>query len=74
MASRFPMPQNPNGWFQVGLSRDVSAGEVKSIHYFGKDLVLFRTQEGEAKVFDAVCPHLGAHLGLAAWSTATWSA
>lgn len=64
MASRFPMPQNPNGWFQVGLSRDVSAGEVKSIHYFGKDLVLFRTQEGEAKVFDAVCPHLGAHLGL----------
>lgn len=30
---------------------------------FGKDLVLFRTEEGVAHVLDAYCPHLGAHLG-----------
>jgi phenylpropionate dioxygenase-like ring-hydroxylating dioxygenase large terminal subunit len=29
----------------------------------GQSLVLFRTEAGEAKVLDAFCPHLGAHLG-----------
>nr|DAB41907.1 TPA_exp: ArzE - Rieske protein [Fischerella sp. PCC 9339] len=36
---------------------------VKPLHYFGKDLVLFRTEDGKAHVLDAYCPHLGAHLG-----------
>ena len=53
----------PNGWFAVAFSRDVIDGDVKSIHYFGEDLVLFRTRSGEARVVDAYCPHLGAHLG-----------
>lgn len=33
------------------------------LRYFGKDLVIFRTEDGTARVFDAHCPHLGAHLG-----------
>ena len=53
----------PNGWFAVAFSRDIVDGEVKSIHYFGEDLVLFRSRSGEARVLDAYCPHLGAHLG-----------
>ena len=53
----------PNGWFAVAFSRDLVAGEVKSIHYFDTDLVLFRTRDGEARVLDAYCPHIGAHLG-----------
>ena len=28
-----------------------------------QELVLFRTRSGEARVLDAFCPHLGAHLG-----------
>jgi nitrite reductase/ring-hydroxylating ferredoxin subunit len=52
----------PNGWFAVAFSRDLVQGDVKSIHYFGEDLVLFRTRTGEAKTLDAYCPHLGAHL------------
>jgi len=54
---------DPNGWFAVAWSKDLQEGEVQAIHYFGEDLVLFRTREGVAKVLDAHCPHLGAHLG-----------
>jgi phenylpropionate dioxygenase-like ring-hydroxylating dioxygenase large terminal subunit len=53
----------PNGWFAVEFSRNLREGDVKPIHYCGEDLVLFRTRSGEARVLDAFCPHLGAHLG-----------
>jgi phenylpropionate dioxygenase-like ring-hydroxylating dioxygenase large terminal subunit len=53
----------PFGWFVVGFSSDLAVGEVKPISYFGKQQVIFRTESGEAKVLDAYCPHLGAHLG-----------
>jgi nitrite reductase/ring-hydroxylating ferredoxin subunit len=58
--TQLPMP---NGWFAVGWSKDLVAGDVRAIHCFGEDLVLFRTRAGEAKVLDAYCAHLGAHLG-----------
>jgi nitrite reductase/ring-hydroxylating ferredoxin subunit len=53
----------PNGWFAVEFSRELREGDVKPIHYCGEDLVLFRTRSGHARVLDAFCPHLGAHLG-----------
>jgi phenylpropionate dioxygenase-like ring-hydroxylating dioxygenase large terminal subunit len=53
----------PNGWFAVAWSRELHEGDVRPLHYFGQDLVLFRTRGGEARVLDAYCPHLGAHLG-----------
>ena len=53
----------PNGWFAVGWSRELHEGDVKPIHYFGEELVLFRTRDGHARVVDPFCPHLGAHLG-----------
>lgn len=52
------------GWFVVAWSTDIGSGEVKALSYFGTQLVLFRTESGEAKVLDAYCPHLGAHLGV----------
>ena len=61
--SRFPMPRYPNGWFQVAYSDELPPGAVKPLAYFGKQLVLFRTEGGEPKLLDAHCPHLGAHLG-----------
>jgi 3-ketosteroid 9alpha-monooxygenase subunit A len=61
--SRFPFPRYPNGWFQVAYSEDVKPGSVTPMRYFGRDLVLFRTEAGQAHVLDAHCPHLGAHLG-----------
>jgi len=59
---RFPFPI-PNGWFAVGFSDELAVGELRPIHYFGRDLVVFRGEGGTAHVLDAFCPHLGAHLG-----------
>jgi nitrite reductase/ring-hydroxylating ferredoxin subunit len=59
--SRFPFPI-PNGWFAVARTEEVAGGQVVPAHYFGRDLAIFRTAEGEARVVDAHCPHLGANL------------
>jgi len=58
--SPFPIPY---GWFQIGWPDDVAVGEVKPVEYFGRNLVLWRDDEGAAHLNDAFCPHLGAHLG-----------
>jgi nitrite reductase/ring-hydroxylating ferredoxin subunit len=53
----------PVGWFQVGWSGEYPPGEVKPLRHFGFDLVAYRGRSGTLRVFDAYCPHLGAHLG-----------
>ena len=60
--ARYSLPI-PYGWYGVAFSQDIKPGDVKALKYFGKEIVLFRTESGEAKVLDAYCPHLGAHLG-----------
>ena len=60
---RYPLPEVPNGWWHVGPSADLAPGDVKPVRYFGRELVLFRTEGGVARAMDAHCPHLGAHLG-----------
>ena len=60
---RFPFPPYADGWFQVAYSDELAAGDVLPLKYFGRDLVVFRTESGRACVLDAHCPHLGAHLG-----------
>ncbi len=60
---RFAYPANMNGWFRVAYSHDLAAGEKKGLKFFGKELVLFRTESGEAALLDAYCPHMGANLG-----------
>ena len=62
MSDRYPMGM-PMGWYQVGYASDLGPGTVQSLHYFGTDLVLFRDSEGTARLLDAYCVHLGAHLG-----------
>lgn len=63
MPSRFPFTSFPIGWFRVASGRDLPAGKVQTLRYFGRDLVLFRTEDGKASILDAHCPHVGAHLG-----------
>jgi 3-ketosteroid 9alpha-monooxygenase subunit A len=62
--SRYPFPPYPNGWFRVACANEIAPKEVKPLRFFGRDLVLFRTEDGRASVLDAHCPHLGAHLGI----------
>jgi len=64
MSSRYPFPASPDGWFSVSAGADLTPGDVQPLTYFGQDLVLFRGEDGIARVFDAHCPHLGAHLGV----------
>jgi phenylpropionate dioxygenase-like ring-hydroxylating dioxygenase large terminal subunit len=63
MSPHFPFPRLPYGWFLVARSQEVAPGEVRSFHYFGEELVLYRTAGGAAHAVEAHCPHLGAHLG-----------
>jgi nitrite reductase/ring-hydroxylating ferredoxin subunit len=58
-----PRPAIPNGWFGIGFSDDVAVGQVVPRHVLGRDLVLYRVEDGSLGVADAYCPHLGAHLG-----------
>ena len=62
MAPRFPFP-HPNGWFRVAFESELEAGLVRPLRYFGRELVLVVFEDGTPRVFDAFCPHLGAHLG-----------
>ena len=62
MSERIPMPM-PFGWFQVAYSHELAVADSMPLRYFDTDLVLFRTEGGEARVLDAFCPHMGAHLG-----------
>jgi len=58
---RFPFGV-PFSWYQVAYSDDLAPGAVRRLRAFGRDLVLFRGEEGAAGLLDAYCPHLGAHL------------
>lgn len=62
-APRFPFPI-PNGWFPVAFGDELAAGEVRVLRVFGRELVAWRGEDGAPHVFDAHCPHLGAHLGV----------
>jgi phenylpropionate dioxygenase-like ring-hydroxylating dioxygenase large terminal subunit len=59
---QWPFPAYPNGWFAVAYSDALAPGEVKPITYFGRNLAVWRGESGDARVVDAHCPHLGAHL------------
>lgn len=53
----------PFGWFVMCWSDDLKVGEVKPLHYFGRELALWRGEDGRPRMLDAYCRHLGAHMG-----------
>lgn len=53
----------PFGWYPALLSSELKKGEVKPLRYFGRDLVIWRGEDGAARMLDAHCKHLGAHMG-----------
>jgi len=64
VSDRFPFPAYPNGWFRGCYADELAPGDVRQLHRLGRELVAFRDAGGTARVFDAYCPHLGAHLGV----------
>ena len=62
--TRIPLPPYPNGWFAIAHSDELGVGEARPVHALGRDFVLYRGEDGRARVLDAYCRHLGAHLGV----------
>lgn len=54
----------PNGWFKFAFSRELKKEKILSVKRFGNEYVMYRQKDGKINVFDAFCPHLGAHLGV----------
>jgi 3-ketosteroid 9alpha-monooxygenase subunit A len=61
---RFPMQSYPTSWYRVAESTDVAIGQIRRLHYFGRDLIAYRSASGQAHVADAYCPHLGANIAV----------
>jgi phenylpropionate dioxygenase-like ring-hydroxylating dioxygenase large terminal subunit len=59
-----PGSRYPTGWFQVAFSHEIGPGEQLLVHYFGQDLLLWRSESGEIHANDPYCLHLGANLGV----------
>lgn len=53
----------PFGWYAVCYIDELAVGEVKPLRYFARDLVAWRGEDGAARVLDAYCRHMGAHMG-----------
>src|SRR5262245_36038191 len=54
----------PRGWFMVCYSDELPVGETRPLRYFGQHLAAYRGEDGQVRVLDAHCPHMGAHLGV----------
>ena len=50
------------GWYWALASREIRRGEVKPARVLGRDLVVWRGEDGVVQAADAYCPHMGAHL------------
>ncbi|MEQ8514935.1 MAG: Rieske (2Fe-2S) protein, partial [Chromatocurvus sp.] len=61
-------PQGEGGfdecWFPVGLSSEVETGKAFSRAFLDGRVVVFRGEDGEAKVLSPFCRHLGADLAV----------
>jgi phenylpropionate dioxygenase-like ring-hydroxylating dioxygenase large terminal subunit len=50
------------GWYWAIRSSALKRGQAKPFNFFGRELVLYRTEDGRVVALDAYCPHMGAHL------------
>ncbi|MFC4603862.1 Rieske 2Fe-2S domain-containing protein [Rhodococcus kronopolitis] len=50
------------GWHCLGLAETFRDGKPHSVKAFGTKLVVFATSEGEIKILDAYCRHMGGDL------------
>ena len=50
------------GWYWVLRSNQARRGHVKGVNLMGRELVIYRGEDGKVVALDAYCPHMGAHL------------
>ena len=61
-SKQFPPPY-PNSWYFVDVSTNIERGKAYPLSALGREMVVFRTQEGLVGVLHAFCPHMGTHIG-----------
>jgi 3-ketosteroid 9alpha-monooxygenase subunit A len=61
---RYPFSPFPSGWFAVGAAAEIVEGQIRTLSYFGRELIAFRNSDRRISVLSAYCVHLGAHLGV----------
>ncbi|MBA3661053.1 MAG: Rieske (2Fe-2S) protein [Gammaproteobacteria bacterium] len=52
------------GWYYFTASAQIKKNKVYTFNYFDTSFVCYRDSKNSINVFDAYCPHLGAHLGV----------
>src|SRR3989338_4067223 len=50
------------GWYWVLRSDKLKPKKAVAVKLMGRDLVVYRTDQGKPVILDAYCPHMGAHL------------
>jgi cholesterol 7-dehydrogenase len=58
------LPPYPDGWYRILFSEELKNSDVKSVRALGRELVVWRNEDGIASIFGAYCPHLGANLSI----------
>jgi nitrite reductase/ring-hydroxylating ferredoxin subunit len=54
----------PRGWFRLLDSSELPRMRVKYIQAMGRDLAIFRGEDGKVRCLDAYCIHLGANMAI----------
>jgi phenylpropionate dioxygenase-like ring-hydroxylating dioxygenase large terminal subunit len=49
------------GWYWAMPSKQLKVRQVKPINLLGRDLAIYRGEDGKTYAIDAYCPHMGAH-------------
>lgn len=52
----------PDGWYWLQTSASLKKGKALPAQFLEHDFVVYRGEDGVVRVFDAYCPHMGAHL------------
>lgn len=50
------------GWYWALPSAELKIGKIKAVTLMGRELALYRGEDGKAHALDAYCSHMGAHL------------
>jgi phenylpropionate dioxygenase-like ring-hydroxylating dioxygenase large terminal subunit len=50
------------GWYWALRSSELRRGRTTSLNFLGRELVVYRGEDGRVVALDAYCPHMGAHL------------
>lgn len=51
------------GWYWALPSDELPKKAVRAVNLMGRELAIFRGEDGRVTAMDAYCPHMGAHLG-----------